>query len=250
MPGSALALAAPAAPAAAAEPVRSGERSSPVRTQPLAPGEVLFETGGIGSATARADRVTFAIPVVTDGTDQPDARRANQAQVRRIIEAARRAGVPADGFVAYGGSGDLNLYAHRIMESAAAVRGRVGSMLIIHLSDASRVDAVRAAIAAAGAVDGYRPAYALTDSGPARRAAQAQALAGARAEAEAYAAARNMRVARIVRISERLGTDAYGLVHSRDSELRRGRDDIFGEQSSPEIDIRVVVGVDFALAPR
>jgi len=109
---------------------------------------------------------------------------------------------------------------------------------------------VLAAVAAAGGGSDYRPVYALTETGPARRRAQAQALAVARADAEAYAAAHQLRITRIVRITERVGFAGFSLIRSRDGEFRPRHGDPIGGQTVPEVDTRVFVGVDFALAPR
>lgn len=246
-----------AMPAAAGVPgAMGGHEESPVRAETLAPGEVLLETGAFAQVTVPADRATFTIPLISEGTDDAAARRAHRALVARVIEAARRAGVPADGIVAFSGTGDLTLYTHRIMRPPAEAEGSAGaiasSMIILHLGDIRRVEDVGRAVREAGAemITQYRPEYSLIETGPARREAKARALAMARADAEAYAAALDMRVVRVARISERLGLDMYTLGMGYTGLYRRRVSTLLGEETGPEIEIGAVVGVDFVLAPR
>ena len=92
------------------------------------------------------------------------------------------------------------------------------------------------------------PVYALSDAGPARREARARALATLRADAEAYATAVNMRVVRIVRITERTGMDLMGLALGDSDLMRRA---VGGRiTSDPNVETLVILGADFALAPR
>ena len=93
------------------------------------------------------------------------------------------------------------------------------------------------------------PVYALTDDAGPRRQARARALEKARADAEAYAAPLNMRIVRVVRVSERLGLDLFGLFASEMQLLGQ----MFTPammRGGPEVYTIVTVGVDYALAPR
>jgi uncharacterized protein YggE len=244
--GLALALAAPGA-AAVPGPWGANEES-PVRTAPLAPGETLLQLGGVAFVTAPADRITFTIPVFADGVDQADARRANRARVQRIVEAARRAGLPADGVLAYSGSGSIEFSMIQGGPLASGAQARDRSMLILRMRDLGRAEAVRAAIAAEAGAEQYSPNYELVDTGPARQAAKTRALAAARADAEAYAAAHGLRVVRIARINERAATELLGLARSYRGERRQRRDPF--ERPAPEIEIVALLAVDFVLAPR
>ena len=109
----------------------------------------------------------------------------------------------------------------------------------MRVPDVARLGPIRRALGAVENASVYQPAYALTDPGPARRAARAEALARMRAEAEAYAAALNMRVLRIVRITERAGADLFSM-----SSAKR-RADAPGvrpeRHSDPETDVAVIV---------
>lgn len=95
---------------------------------------------------------------------------------------------------------------------------------------------------------GGPPVYALADAATPRRQARAQAMQKARADAEAYAASLNMRVVRIVRITERMGLDMLALLASEPNMVMRAFGG--GGVSGPDVRTIVMVGVDFALAPR
>jgi len=136
--------------------------------------------------------------------------------------------------------------------SADLVAGRpeqyVRSTIEFQLRDPGRAEALQRALEQAGAERVAPPTYALADDRAARRAARDEAIRLARAEAEAYAASLGLRVARIVRVTERLGIEAFGLLASNPSLTRRFRDN--RNNREPEVDSHALVGVDFALAPR
>lgn len=246
-----------AAPAAAGVPgmMSAGEQGSPVRTHPLAPGEQLLEVGGIGYVLARADLATLSVSISTGGATQAAARRANRAAVRRAVAALRRAGVPADairtregeGFASTVDVGMTSPPSEPVAEPAYDV-----TTLTIELRDIDRVDAVRAALREAGADNISGPTYTIGDRGPARHRAQAQALAAARADAEAAAAQANLRIVRLVRITERVGADLFTIALNNEALFRgfRNMPAPSEPQTQPEIPVLVLLGADFALAPR
>lgn len=234
----------------------AGTEASPVRTHPLAPGELLLEVGGVGFVTARADMATLRVSISTGGDSQAAAHRANQAQVRGVIAALRRAGVPADAIETRSGEGfaqtvDVMTATQpppaELTEAAYDV-----STLVIRLRDIDHVTDVRAALVAAGADNISGPIYSVSDRGPARRQAQAQALAAARADAEAYAAQTSMRIVRLVRLTERVGADIFTLALNNESLFRslRNTPSPTEPQTQPDVPILVLLGADFALAPR
>jgi uncharacterized protein YggE len=248
-----LALAMPAR--AGVPPFGSGAASGPVRVQPLAPGELLLELGTVGMATAPADAASMTVTLAAEGATPALARDALQVQERRATEAARGAGAPAASI----SRRTVPTYelTEVAMEEEGAVSGtpprpvmhRAGTTLTVQVPQIARLEPVRRAL---GAVENARvsdAAYTLTDPGPARRAARAEALARMRAEAELYAGALNMRVLRIVRITERTGSDLFGLALSEGPALmRRGFNP--DRQADPDVEVAVMVGVDFALGPR
>jgi hypothetical protein len=90
--GLGLALAIPAR--AGVPPIGSGTASSPVRVQPLAPGELLLELGTIGMATAPADTASVSVTLAAEGATPGLARDALRVLERRATEAAGGAGAP------------------------------------------------------------------------------------------------------------------------------------------------------------
>ena len=227
---------------------------SPVRTQPLAPGEVLLETGGVGVVTSRADLATITLTVISSGDTPAAAARANRTQVRRLVAAARGAGAPADasssrreGSAAFA----MTVNPGESMDGAAGAHQAPGT-ITIRLRDIDRVAAVREALERAGAANVALPVYALTDRAVARREARAQALALARADAEVHARNVGMRLARMVRITERVNDDLYGIAVNN-AEMFRRLERMIGparDQTEPQIVTVVMLGVDHALAPQ
>jgi uncharacterized protein len=249
-------LAAPAL-AAAGVPgmVGTDGAPSPVRTQPLAPGEMLLEAGGLGVVTSRADLATILVLVSGSGDTPAAARRANAAEVRRVVAAARRAGAPADGIDIRDGE-TPNAFVTMLdpgqTRDGSTAAHRTVSTITIRLRDIARVDAVRAALEAVPAANVALPVYALTDRTAARREARAQALAAARADAEAHAQNVGMRLARMVRITERVSNDLYGLALNNAAQFARLERTVgpARDQTKPQIVTLVMLGVDYALAPR
>ena len=137
------------------------------------------------------------------------------------------------------------------MENPESGAHQADSIVTIRLRDIGRAAEVRTALEAAGG-QVAPPVYSLTDATAARRAARAQALAMAQADADAYAAATNRRVARIVRLTDRIGFDIYGLAINNAALLQsfRGMADPTAPQLRPEITTIILLGADYALAPR
>jgi uncharacterized protein len=247
-----LALAMPAQ--AGVPPLGSGSSSSPVRVRPLAPGELLLELGSIGMATAPADAASLTVTLDVEGATHALARDALQILERRATEAARGAGVPA-ARISRRIVPTYEVTNVAMEEGAAPVvprpspAYRAGTILTVRIPEIARLEPVRRALGAVASARVSDAAYTLSDPSPARRAARVEALARIRADAEAYAAALNMRVLRIVRITERTGSDMFGLAISEGPALmRRGFDP--DRQGDPDIHVAVMVGVDFALGPR
>lgn len=237
-----------------------------VSTPPLAEGEVLLQLNGNGRVTTRADLATFHVQVSASGATEEEARQAAQAIVQRVMQAVRGVGVAAAdvdaGRITIGESYDymgmnamtadmaMDLNAAEETENMAGLyepRKSASSFISIRLRNLARSDDLIRAVEQAGAGVTPMPEYALLDTAGPRREARGRALAAARAEAEAYAASLGMRVVRIIRVTERLGMDFFSMMMN-EQEMRRqmGNDG----SSGPDIVTSVIVGVDFALAPR
>ena len=236
----ALALAALPATAAAQEVAIS-----------LAPGEVLLKVEAEGEHLARPDVMGISAGVVTTGRTAKEALAANATVANRLLQAVRASGIePRDvqtsqltvspQFAREERSGNDEDNVRRITGYLA--RNRIH----LRLRDLSRAPEIIDALFEAGANEVQGPSFSLQDPAPALRAARRAAVAEARAEADTYADALGMKVARVLRVSER---------GSFDSE-KDGYIVVTGSRipSSPlepgELRTRVRVWIDYAMVPR
>lgn len=243
----------------------AAETQAPVSVQPLAQSEVLLEINALGIVTSRADRATMTFNISGSGETEAEARNATAANIREVRASLRRLGI-AEADITIGSistsmsattvdmSMDAASNAMEAMENVAdasmttmtSASGQAQADIVIRNVD--RVPAVQQALNERGIFMAV-PVYALTDDAGPRRQARAQALQKARADAEAYAAPLNMRIVRVVRVSERLGLDLFGLFASEMQLLGQ----MFTPammRGGPEVHTIVTVGVDYALAPR
>lgn len=218
----------------------------------LQPGETLLEVQAEGVHLSRPDVMTITAGVVTTAATAPEAMQANNSLATRLIERVRALGVnPRD------------IRTQRLslrprfdeQQRAAADRddrepriiGYIASNdLELRLRDLSRAGEILAALIDAGANSVRGPQFSLSQPRPADLAAQQDAIRIARENADSYAQALGMRVARVLRVSER----------SRYSDGRDGTITVTGSRNSRtpiepgEISTRSQTWVDFALVPR
>jgi uncharacterized protein YggE len=255
---------------ALAVPVLAGDAiAQAVSTAPLAPNEVLLELSSTGSVTTRADLVTVQVQINAQAATEEEARRAAEAQVRRVTQVARGAGVAAadveagevsampmmdmmaadmNAMVMTENTVDMDMTeastdTNMVMDSTA----NAAVMVEIRLRNVDRLEALTRALDDAGLPVIPIPVYALADPAAPRREARSRALAAARADAEAYAAALGLRVVRVARVSERVGTDFFSMMMN-EGMMRRSMNG--GAQNEPDIETSMIVGVDYVLAPR
>jgi uncharacterized protein YggE len=145
---------------------------------------------------------------------------------------------------------DMGASVEPVSDEAAAPEPSyvVSGEIAIRLSDSSQAEAVDAALRAVDSSLAPNVAYTVSDDGPARRGARADAIAAARADADAYAAAMNMRVVRIVRVTERIGMDIMSMLIGNPA-LAQLMEQV-AQPDGPDQVVRAFVGIDFALAPR
>jgi uncharacterized protein YggE len=255
--GLTMALAASAPLAATAQP--------PVTTQPLARGEVLLEVNALGLVTTRADRATMTFTVGGTAPDQAAARAEAERELRELRALLHGMGVTeadihAQPITSYENDAmatmnamdmAVDMNATMTDETTMTVPAGASATVEIVIRNVDNVPAIQSALAQRGYVMLGAATYAVTDDTRARGQARAQALQKARADAEAYAASLNMRVARVVRVTERLGLDLLSMAASESQVIAR----IFSPAAmrgsmEPDVPTMVVVGVDFALAPR
>ena len=231
-----------------ATPVARAE--TPVTTQPLARGEVLLEVNAIGTVTSRGDTAILYAVATGSGRDEAEARGQVDQQIERLTSAAVAAGVRADD-VQVRSAPHVGWMVSADMQGPqeAGTPSSSRSTLEVRVRDIARVGTVERALRDAGAAQVSPATYELLDDAPARRSARAQAIAVARADAEAYAQSLGMRVARIVRVTERVGFDVMSLFFGEPNLTRRLQARVNGEPG-PDVTTQVIVGVDFALAPQ
>ncbi|MBX3561819.1 MAG: SIMPL domain-containing protein [Sphingomonas sp.] len=233
-------------------------RAQPVSAAPLAPGEVLLEMSVTGTSRVRAESARILVTVNARGASPVEARTAVEAMVQQVVGIAESAGVAAADIRPARRSGPVGFVGNEAfpddetqlaMIAAQAQQGRnfASRVLEVVIRAPERADRVRAALEEAGVGMVSAPIYRADDEGAARRAARADALAKARADAEAYAASIGMRVARIVRISERMGAEGVGwTVFATMMRQAAGNEAVEGS----EVETQVHLAVDFALAAR
>lgn len=248
--GLALAMAVPAS-------------AQPVMTEPLAAGEVLLELNATGTVTSRADLATLSLEVSAQGSNEAEARAALAARISRLTRIARAAGVTAADIEV----GDVSTTTTdpnmmMAMDDAMPDDGTTAqppepaepvlvtnarSSIELRVRNVDRVGALTEQIGTDGVFVIPIPAYTLVATEGPRRTARSQALASARADAEAYAAAIDMRVLRVVRVTERVGFDFLSMMMSERSMQRAMG---MSANSGPDIETTIILGVDFALGPR
>jgi uncharacterized protein YggE len=237
----------------------------PVGTPPLQRGEVLAEMSAIGMVTTRADRATLTFTVSASGVDEAAARAGIEGTIRELRGALRGLGV-AEADIAMQplviGAGDPAGTMADMMDTNAMVADAdvnmtagvpeisAGAETMVTIRDLNRVEAIQGALIQRGIFAVGGASYVLNDDSGPRREARVRALAKARADAETYAAALNMRVVRVVRVTERLGMELFSMAVSESQILPRMFSPAMMRTQGPDIPTLVVVGVDFALAPR
>ena len=169
----------------------------------LAPGETLLEVAAEGRAFAPPDLATLRGGVTTNDPTTRGAVAANATAMTAVIAALRRAGVPPE-------TSGRRVFPcnHNMIRTNGAP---VGDDIVLYrhhgvnitVRDLHRTSDYLSALFDAGATDVAGPFLRADNDAPLIAAARQDAVARARAQAESYAAAFGMRVARVVRISER-----------------------------------------------
>lgn len=242
---------ASAAAAAAADPVASAPQ--------LAAGEVLLSVNGLGNVRSPATLATVTGSADSRGATEAEARQALQAKLREMTAAARASGATdADIRVSEETVSEMDEVFDTVSSDAEAQAARARRFyaranVVVRLRNVARAQALQSrygGYSSAGYFGGGGPIYELVDESGPRRAARAQAIANARADAESYAAAVNMRIARVLQITERGGLDFLSMTVSESNALIRAMRSFSSAQAEAQVETYAVVGVDFALAPR
>jgi uncharacterized protein YggE len=217
----------------------------------LAPGEALLKVEGTGEAWSTPDQMTISAGVVTTGRTAREALSENSALASRLIEAVRANGVPP---------GDVQtsrLSVSPQLDDRDRERAEMGSgrpritgyiarnSLELRLRDLSAAPGIIDSLFSAGANQVEGPTFSMKDPRPAQAEARRAAVASALEEANAYAEAMNMRVSRVLRVSQR------GDFEREDANMIvvTGRR-IAAPIEPGKIRTRVQVWVDYAMRPK
>jgi uncharacterized protein YggE len=222
----------------------------------LKPGETLLEVQAVGQASVAPDVAYLNIGVVSTGLTAKEATDANAAQMTRVIAAIRAAGIEPRHIrsqqinvqprFARAGQND---YLGQAQISGYVANNNV-AVTVTKLDQAS---AVVSAAFGAGANSVNGPNLGLIDNGKAVAEARKDALATARAEAESYASGLGMRIARVLRVSERGRAADNGADNGIRYRVEPGPV-MGGTLETPispgEVRQRVMLWIDYALAPQ
>lgn len=241
-------------------PVSAIASDSPASVPQLAPGEVLLSVNGLGNVRSPATLATVTGTADARAATEAQARQELQAKLREMTAAAREAGATAD---------DIRVSEETVSEmdevyetpstgaeAQTAARARhyyARANVVVRLRNVARAQALQARFggySSSGYWGGGGPIYELVDESGPRRAARAQAIANARADAESYAAALNMRIVRVLNVTERGGLDFLSMTVSESNALIRAMRSFSSAQAEAQVEIYAIVGVDYVLAPR
>ncbi|MFL6857166.1 MAG: SIMPL domain-containing protein [Allosphingosinicella sp.] len=227
----------------------AADPGTPLASPSLMPGEVLLQVEATGETKSRPDVMAIRAGTVTSGRTANEALKANSALSSRLIDAIFALGLEARDVKT------SELSVDPVMDESAAERqnrepritGYVAkNRLDITLRDLGRASDVMDALFQAGANSVTGPNFSLSDKKPAMRLARAAAVAEARLQADTYADALGMRIARVIRVSERSGFDDEnneGIVITG-SRIPRTKIE------PGELTTKVTVWIDYALLPR
>lgn len=183
--------------------------ASPVATTALAPGEVLLEVSASAIESAPVASATFRVWVQTSGATPAAAEADRDRVIAQVLQAARAVGASREDIIVEPSETRVptSIVPEGTRGSTPAPQASVSASVRVTLRNPANFESFSAAVTAAGATTSGRPDMVAGDDSAARRTARTRALASARADAEAYAAALNMRVGRMVRVTERTGPD-------------------------------------------
>ena len=219
----------------------------------LVRGETLLEVEAQGVSRTPPDTVMVKVPLTSKGKTAAEARAANAALAERVSAAARSAGIaPADIRIVAAFQPRIGFVGNEALEAMRGVESEetphlASTSVEMRLRDPAAFETLRKAMEDAGARHVPELEYSLSDDSAQRRAAKADAVRRARTEAAAYAQMLDMSVGRVLRVSERPGSnfmDPEGW-----QEMYRT---MMGAPPVVDgnIETRVRVSVDFALVPR
>ena len=214
----------------------------------LRPGEVLLQVEAEGQSLNRPDVMNINAGVVTNGSSAAAAMDANRVQADRMLKALETVGVAAadvqtsdlsvEPVFAEDGQREVN---------RSKILGYVARNTVdLRLRDLGRAPAIIDTLFASGANNVHGPNFSLADPKPAERQARFSAVAAAREEADTYAAAFGMKVARVIRASERgdFSNEGEQTIVITGSRVPRTR------LEHGKLKTRIHLWIDYALLPK
>jgi len=175
-----------------------------VRAQsaPTVPADAtLLSVSAQAEARRAPDIATVSAGVVTQAADGNTAMRQNAEQMARVLAAVKAAGV-ADRDVQTSGINLNPQYRYEENQPPRITGYQASNNVTVKLRDVAKMGKVLDALVASGANQINGPSFGIDDPEPLYDQARIEALERARARAATYAKALDLRVRRIVSISE------------------------------------------------
>ncbi len=215
---------------------------APVAT--VAPNETLLQVQAEGRATGVPDVAEFSSGVTADGATAAAALAANSVIAGRLIEAASAAGLPPTAVRTEQLGVRPRFRPDKDGDDSDEIVGyRATNQLRFRLTNVTKAPMVIDALFKAGATDLNGPTFDFADKEPLERKARENAVAAAKTEAADYAAALNVGISRVLRVSERSAqVDGSGDIIVTGARRSSAPPVLPGEQQ-----VTVTVWVDFAL---
>lgn len=178
---------------------------------PLAPGETLLEVNATGDVKGVPDVAEFSTSVTSDGATAQAALAANSKVAQRLVGAVREAGVTDADVRTSDVSVGPRFRLDKDGDETDEITGyRASNRLTVKVRDVDAAPRVIDALIGAGATGLNGPSFDFNDDAPLKTKARADAVFQADRQARDYAAALGLRVARVLRISERSARNAGG----------------------------------------
>lgn len=153
---------------------------------------------GMGSVNAVPDRAEFSFGVQSQGRTAAQALSANSAEMRRVIDALRSAGIAAADIQ----TGQVSVSPTTSSDGQTITGYMALNTVSARIRDLAAAGRVIDAAVAAGANQVYGPSLTRSDQDDLYRQALRSAFADARAKAQALAAAAGLTVGRVLVIQE------------------------------------------------
>lgn len=158
--------------------------------------ETLLSVNASGRADTRPDEARLQLGVQSNAGSAAEASRANRGKMARVTEALAKLGVKPDDIQT------RNLTLQRIDYGPERGRFRADNLVEVKLRAMDKVGEAVAAATEAGANLLGGPDLRISDREASSRSAYAAAYRAARQRAEAYAAAADLKIARVLTIQD------------------------------------------------